>query len=737
MLSPHKISYISTSAPLFGDPKGAIDRAMSTKSKKRAVLTAKEYLKLVSKRSKTNNFSSIVTSDVIAASPSPNIVPVLESTQHNSALHDGSASYYVYPPSKGVDLSVIRNNKHSYHSSKPNIASIMSKATQYSFVHVTDKPVAHINHQTTTLSTSRRSKPHSVNRSTSTIQTSISSYFSVIGCSNNLSHNTRFHPLSILYGKSRCVVEDFMTLPPKKPVVIIIPTTDRNKYAKPILSALSHCLHLLPIVQYGSKSSLKYYIVSGYVKSNPQYAKCIDDTLSPSEIRSAYNTARNNGYGCVINLNNIQNTCTKSKSVNVNILIKWIEVLNGKTDGVQVWCELEKKRDFTNNIASNCSISLESSSHTAILSYLYEEIFCDAIAIQQLLSKYYKTLNMKRREFILKLNDKNKLKKVAISLNMGNKYFFINETIESTFKNAIVQCYTDFSEISCPILSREDINKLVTLYKNNAQDHYIMMKNMLGFDKKEKEKRNDHLKVIGYYDRILFYQYLVLSRLRYSHMFSYWGLINSCSIYGKGGGKGKSQTTSFFGHSVCNSTFMRKTKVWREDLSSSIHMKWKDEPKVLCCLDNNQKGHPLKFQRYGKSNKYVKVTGSVLINYHYCCIDAMKVVGNSNLTYVDQAIPSPFLMPHYETLKINDHDNEGIITINHDDMLNAIVDITTTKKQDRTLAIYRNGSNETIDFTGERVNTYMLICKRVALLDMIRMGFSGMYSTTANKFKAI
>ena len=65
-------------------------------------------------------------------------------------------------------------------------------------------------------------------------------------------------------------------------------------------------------------------------------------------------------------------------------------------------------------------------------------------------------------------------------------------------------------------------------------------------------------------------------------------------------------------------------------------------------LDNNKKGHPLKYQRYEKSNKYAKVTGSILIKYHYCCEYAERLTGRSQLTYENQVIPFPYLMPVYK-----------------------------------------------------------------------------------------
>ena len=63
--------------------------------------------------------------------------------------------------------------------------------------------------------------------------------------------------------------------------------------------------------------------------------------------------------------------------------------------------------------------------------------------------------------------------------------------------------------------------------------------------------------------------------------------------------------------------------------------------------DNNQKGHPMKFQCYGSSNKFVKVTGRTVKNAVLCNVDA----GEENskrapIPYVDQRIINSFYFPH-------------------------------------------------------------------------------------------
>jgi hypothetical protein len=71
-------------------------------------------------------------------------------------------------------------------------------------------------------------------------------------------------------------------------------------------------------------------------------------------------------------------------------------------------------------------------------------------------------------------------------------------------------------------------------------------------------------------------------------------------------------------------------------------------------LDNNQKGNVKKYQRNGSSNQFVKVTGRFFrkcdrfyVDDH---IDKQSVDGHVKITYINQAIPSAYLLPSFEKI---------------------------------------------------------------------------------------
>ena len=416
-----------------------------------------------------------------------------------------------------------------------------------------------------------------------------------------------------------------------------------------------------------------------------------------------------------------------------NVQIKWIDVLQGRNDRIQVWTKLEAYRNFSSNIKQYSNTQDGKTDPFKILSFIYNKLCCDTIATQFLSSKFYLFQSQQQSYELSKQNKKiNKMQLTKVIDFSSNDYIAVHNEIENTFLDAITKCFTDFTEISSPILSRDQILHLVNIYKTKLKSHYEFTKQLFAFDKKMQESRNSHLLLSHYYDRLLFYQYLAQSRIRYNHNFAYWGVINTCSIYGKGQGRTRSQSSSYFGYCTTIQTLMKKTKDLRDNLDSAIYLRLKDEKKIVCCVDNNQKGNKLKFQRFGKSNKFMKVTGSVIIQYKYCHPNCGYIKDKVEITYFCQAIPSPYLFPHFE--KLIDFRLKRISSYN----LNRVIsDMTTVNKQNRMLHIYPNVNTENVDFTGKRTEAYISICKTVALSDMVRKTCSGSYISTSSSFKFV
>ena len=232
-----------------------------------------------------------------------------------------------------------------------------------------------------------------------------------------------------------------------------------------------------------------------------------------------------------------------------------------------------------------------------------------------------------------------------------HSYEYVNSVIEEKFYSAIEKCYKDFSKITQPILSRDEVNELVSLYKTHLKQHYDLQMDMFDFHKKMDMARNKHLKDLGYYDRLVFYHYLTQERIRFNQILISWGMVTAGSGYAYGDNNTPNQT--FFGNSTTTATFMRRTKYWRETMDESIYLRLKHKESIVACIDNNQKGFSLKYQRFGSSNNYIKVTGCVVKKFFYCHEPVDYAVNSTILTYANQNIPSAFKFPFYPAVNKN------------------------------------------------------------------------------------
>ena len=142
---------------------------------------------------------------------------------------------------------------------------------------------------------------------------------------------------------------------------------------------------------------------------------------------------------------------------------------------------------------------------------------------------------------------------------------------------------------------------------------------------------------------------------------------------------------------------------------------------------HNQKGYPLKYQREGSSNKFAKVTATCLRECTEATTDTHLIKHETELVYINQAIPSPLYMSFIEELI---DANGDISDIN---ILNVIYHVFG---QDTTMSsqIINDSMTSNIDFTGEHINGYMRIVRVVQQLKYLRQSVTCYtnYNNTVN-----
>ena len=104
----------------------------------------------------------------------------------------------------------------------------------------------------------------------------------------------------------------------------------------------------------------------------------------------------------------------------------------------------------------------------------------------------------------------------------------------------------------------------------------------------------------------------------------HWAICQTAAGYALGSNISASLSLSFFGATATYKSFLRRTQILRESFSTNIKKLYHKKLKSCCMLDNNQKGHPMQFQRHGSSNKFVKVTGIAMKEYIHHAYDKTK-----------------------------------------------------------------------------------------------------------------
>ena len=103
-----------------------------------------------------------------------------------------------------------------------------------------------------------------------------------------------------------------------------------------------------------------------------------------------------------------------------------------------------------------------------------------------------------------------------------------------------------------------------------------------------------------------------MARQRNPHKMKYWAMISSGANYGREIGEIGNCRATYLGASTTTKTFIRIVKPFGDAMIKNITSKLSHVNRTVWMLDNNQRGHPRKFQCFGSSNKFVKVTGRTL-----------------------------------------------------------------------------------------------------------------------------
>ena len=165
---------------------------------------------------------------------------------------------------------------------------------------------------------------------------------SIVDVSND--HSEALKSLG-MHAMNRCLVEDFMTVDPGKKVLLVVPIdiVNNGSFVDTSLLPGTALNEFTFAAKNGKKmnSTFTHFIMRGVVHSSP---KCEDIRNGITDLDHAMGVGK---YGSYINIVDDMNTdCGQ-------VLVTWRDVVEGRKEGIQVWCELENgirdcKRNFSN-----------------------------------------------------------------------------------------------------------------------------------------------------------------------------------------------------------------------------------------------------------------------------------------------------------------------------------------------------------------------------------------------------
>ena len=445
---------------------------------------------------------------------------------------------------------------------------------------------------------------------------------------------------SILSGYVRCYVEDYMSLQDNACIRLLY-SSDQ------IIFEDHQPIHQLQL------SSSKFDVFDCVVNTAPNY-EWVNQSLTYKDIKHAF--TRGN-YGSYIQIDDGKDPFIKSDS----ILLTWREVLLGKSTGVQVWREQNSFRDmidmFKNKRKSKDGMML-------LLNGLHDKIYGDRVQLYHLIHCYYQT-NLQHQTSTMKDMSAliNTYKPPVLH---GTAFNTLIDCIDNVFKDSIAKSFYTFTSINKPLITDEQVALMIDKYKTKLPNHYHTMKTMYSFQKKEKLVRNMHLKTYEYYDRLLFHQFLSQSRILNSHNLVHFSMISTGASYGQGISSNALVYLTSSGLSCSFKTMMKKLKAMNYNMNDVITQSLSSKKHFVIVLDNNQKGNCKKYQRNGSSNEFVKVTGRFFKECYLFKVDShinkASIDGHVPITYINQVIPSIYLLPAFNHIAPF-ADNENTIAV--------------------------------------------------------------------------
>jgi len=219
----------------------------------------------------------------------------------------------------------------------------------------------------------------------------------------------------------RCYVEDFMKLNINQPCTILVPCKDSS-----LCSRYYHLLQSSDGVQI-VMGSFTFHVCYVTVKRNDDLVRLQSGLFTQVDMKdSLFNDSKNKNNGVYV---------LPTTNDDIEVLLTWKDVLNGKNTGIQVWITKQYIRDPYPLFYANRKNVIRMDS---ILFNLVHEVYYDLHQMQFIYNSYLRAMSNCKQARIKGLESKVEKLDSMLDLKLDGSVFdtFLLK-IDSTFKDAI------------------------------------------------------------------------------------------------------------------------------------------------------------------------------------------------------------------------------------------------------------------------------------------------------------
>jgi hypothetical protein len=465
-------------------------------------------------------------------------------------------------------------------------------------------------------------------------------------------------PVVYSFGYRTLILEDLMHLEPNRSVSIFF----RNHGLPPFyLNKITECHeltqqdHHLPVVQYAGNKF--YFQLHGRVIKNmvikdwldKQSLKKINETIQFSEESKNCLVIRCPGYGV--------------NGIDYDLKLMFNELFLFP-QSIFVQADIPFKFDITTQFRN---LVANPRAQKALFHRLLQEFNVDRWMVQLLVTSW-KTVVEKK---IAQLNTKHNCEfeadvAHATGYNEGVKDSIHQpllrqpgvkafcQRIDKLCEMRISQTFGRFSNPNDNILGSSEMRQITTYMQTRIPNIHEQYMGRFGYrnkiDSEKKETRKPFLEFR--YSLLVLLWFIMDVRKSNNRWLVYFGVVVAAAQYAAGHSDLALNIPTFIGFATSRGTMQRRLSSYLLDYMDNLKDELSGYTLFVAVFDNIQKGKSLKFQYGGSCCSFLKATMRFFVKPYLGRLPEWldRHECHPKMTFFDQAIPSPFEMPAFETL---------------------------------------------------------------------------------------